>query len=363
MKILRNYILIECFIPFCLALGVLTSVFLLSNLVRLANLVINKGVALSTIGEVFLLYFPLLIGYTLPIACLISIIIAFSRLSVDNEIIAIRASGISLGKILLPLAVLGMLLSMVSLLLNDRVIPYAHHQQRVLLKQLGVKNPTALLEAGMFIDAFDGQILFIHKIVDNRFYNITIYQPQDDGEGPTRTIIAKQGEFTPIPDTEKIKVKLMDGTSDEPALDGSASFYKLNFETYFMTLDVSSKKKAIGKKPKSMTLNELKAEMERLQSLLIDDSRVRSEYHRKVTWSFAPFFFILLGFPMAVITHRREKSANIVLAILCAAFYYLLTLGAEALATKQVVTPALIMWAPNAIVGFFAGILNYKCVS
>ncbi len=361
MKILRNYILVECFIPFLLSLVVLTSVFLLGNLVRLANLVINKGVSLGTIGEVFLLYFPVLIGYTLPIACLISVIIGFSRMSVDNEIIAIRASGISLGRILIPLVVLGLLLSMVSLLLNDRVIPYAHHRQRVLLKQLGIKNPTALLESGMFIDSFEGQILFIHKIVGNKFFNITIYQPQDDG--PTRTIIAKQGEFTPIPGTDKIKLKLIDGTSDEPALDGSASFYKINFETLFVTLDVSGGNKKIRKKPKSMTLSELKDEMTRLEQLLVDDSRIRSEYHRKITWSFAPLFFIILGFPMAVITHRREKSANIVLAVLCAAFYYLLTLGAEALATKQVVEPALIMWAPNLIVGLFAGVLNYKCVS
>jgi len=361
MKIIRSYILKECFFPFVLSLIVLTSVFLLGNLVRLANLVINKGVALSTIGEVFLLYFPVLIGYTLPIACLISVIIAFSRLSVDNEIIALRASGIHLGRLLFTLCILGIMLSMVSLILNDRVIPYAHHRQRLLLKELGVKNPTALLEAGIFIDAFEGQILFIHRIDGNKFYNVTIYQPQENG--PTRTIIARQGEFTPIPGTDKIKLKLIDGTSDEPSLSDSTSFYKLNFDNYFMTLDFGAKKKEIGKKPKSMTLNELRAEMERLQRLFIDDSRIRTEYFSKITWSFAPLFFICLGFPIAVITHRREKSANIVLAMLCAAFYYLLTLGCEGLAAKNFLNPALVMWVPNLVVAGFAAVLNYKCVS
>jgi len=62
-------------------------------------------------------------------------------------------------------------------------------EQQKRLKSLGVKNPTALLEAGMFIRSFDGQILFIHKIDGNNLYNVTIYQPQEDG--PTRTIIAK----------------------------------------------------------------------------------------------------------------------------------------------------------------------------
>ncbi|MBP9853753.1 MAG: LptF/LptG family permease [Candidatus Omnitrophica bacterium] len=361
MKILRSYILKECFFPFVLSLIVLTSVFLLGNLVRLTNLVINKGVALSTMGEIFFLYFPVLIGYTLPVACLVSTIIAFSRLSVDNEVIAIRASGIHLGRILFSLCIIGILMSLVALILNDRVIPYAHHRQRVLLKQLGVSNPTALLEAGIFIDAFEGQILFIHRINDNKFYNITIYQPQKDG--PTRTIIARQGEFTPIPGTDKIKIKLIEGTSDEPSMSDSTSFYKLNFDTYFMTLDFSNKKTDIGKKPKSMSLDELREEMKRLKGLSIEDPRVRTEFHSKIAWSFAPLFFICLGFPIAVITHRREKSANIILAVFCAAFYYLASLGCEALSVKSFVHPGLIMWVPNFIVASVAGVLNYKCVS
>ena len=65
MRILRNYILRECVVPFFLALAVLTCVFLLGNLIQLAHLVINKGVSLATIGKVFLLYIPVLLGYTL----------------------------------------------------------------------------------------------------------------------------------------------------------------------------------------------------------------------------------------------------------------------------------------------------------
>ena len=79
MRIIRTYILKECIVPFFLALGVLTCVFLLGNLIQLAHLVINKGVSLSTVGYVFLLYIPVLLGYTLPLACLIGVILAFSR--------------------------------------------------------------------------------------------------------------------------------------------------------------------------------------------------------------------------------------------------------------------------------------------
>jgi len=207
MKIIKRYALGECIFPFFIALGVLTCVFLLGNLIQLTNLVINKGVSLSVVGKVFILYIPVLLGYTIPIACLISVIVGFSRMSADNEILALRASGFFLGQFLAPIISVGIVFSLFSFILNERIIPYAFHKQQTLLKNIGSSNPTAMLEAGIFIHAFSNQVLFIHKIEDNILYNITIYQPQPDG--PTRTIIAKKGEFTPVPGKHQIKLKLI----------------------------------------------------------------------------------------------------------------------------------------------------------
>ena len=361
MKILRTYILKECIIPFLLSLVVLTCVFLLGNLIQLANLVINKGINPATIGQVFLLYIPVLLGYTLPIACLVSVIFTFSRLSADNEILAIRSSGVHLGGILTALCVVGIVVSLLAVVLNERIIPYAYHEQRKLLKNLGVKNPAALLEAGLFIHAFENQILFIHRIEDNKMYNVTIYQPQPNR--PTRTIIAKRGEFSAVPGKDQVKLKLMDGTSDEPNLENPENFYKLNFKNYFITLDLSKNQKEVEKKPRGMTLQELREEIDKHERLLVDTAQLRTEYYRKITWSFASLIFILLGFPAAVITHRREKSANIVIAVAFAALYYLLSLGCEALSIQNIGPAAWVMWTPNILAGIGAFILNQKCVS
>ena len=364
MRILRNYILRECLLPFILSLGVLTCIFLLGNLIRLANMVINKGVSLASIGKMFLLYIPLLLGYTLPIACLTTIILAFSRFSADNEILAMRANGINLKRLLFPLLMVGIILCLVSIVLNERIIPFAHQEQRKILKDIGVKNPTAALEAGSFINAFKNQILFVYRIEGNHLYNVRIYQPQPGGK-PTRTIIAKEGEFTPVPGENKIKLKLMSGTSDEPNFSNPSNFYKLNFTNYFMTLDLSgSDEKDMEKKPKGMTLRELREKIKSFDKISIDTSPLIAEYHRKITWSFSALLFILLGFPIAVFTHRREKTANIALAGLCAATYYLFSLGCEALSVQNITPPALTMWAPNIIGMVIATVLNYKlCVS
>ena len=359
MKILRNYILKESIVPFFFSLGILTCVFLLGNLIQLANLVVNKGVSLSIIGKVFIFYVPFLLGYTLPIACLTAAILTFGRLSADNEMLAIRASGIHLKKILFPLIVVGLILSIFSIVLNDRIIPYAHYEQRKLLKSVGAKNPAAFLEAGTFIHAFKGQILFIYKIEDNRLYHVRVYQPQSDG--PTRTIIAREGEFTPVPGEDKIKLKLINGTADEPNLNDPKNFFKLKFKNYFMTLDLSGdKNKEPEKKPKSMTLKELEKKIREFKVLLVDETPLVTEYYRKIPWSFSAMVFVLLGFPLAVVTHRREKTANIALAVACGAVYYLLSLGCEALSVQSITPPGITMWMPNIIGGTIALIFNFQ---
>ena len=103
MRILRNYILKECLQPFTLSISVLTSVFLLGYLPQLANKVINNGVSLTAMSQVFLYYIPILLGYTLPIACLVTVILALGHMSSENEILAMRASGIHLLRLLIPL--------------------------------------------------------------------------------------------------------------------------------------------------------------------------------------------------------------------------------------------------------------------
>ena len=362
MKILRNYILKECLLPFTISISVLTSVFLLGYLPQLANKVINKGVSLVAISKIFLYYIPILLGYTLPIACLVTVILTFGRLSAENEILAMRASGVYLRKLLMPLFIIGITLSLLVHILNDRIIPMAYDAQTRTLQETGSQNPTALLEPGSFINAFDKYVVFIYRIENNHLFGIRIYQPQTNK--PTRTIIAQEGEFVKVPNQDKLLLKLINGTSDEPDLKNPNNFYKLNFHNSFITMDLSKKQSKSDKKPKAMTLKELDQKIKELKSLSIDPSPLITEYHRRLAWAFTPLLFILLGFPFAVITHKRAKSANILFAILFAAPYYILSLACQGFATQNIMNPALTMWIPDIIGGVIVIILNWKlCVS
>jgi len=358
MRIIRNYILRECLQPFTLSICVLTSVFLLGYLPQLANKVINNGVSLTAMGQVFLYYIPILLGYTLPIACLITVIMALGHMSSENEILAMRASGIHLLRLLSPLTVVGIALCLVMYLLNDRIIPEAYDAQSRILQETGSRDPTAMLEPGSFINAFDKYIIFIYRMENDLLYGVRIYEPAPNK--PTKTIIAEQGEFVHVPGKGQLMLKLINGTSDEPDLSNPNNFYKLNFQTSFITLDLSKKKATTDKKSKAMTLRELHKKIKSLYRLSIDPSPLIAEYQRRVSWSLSPLIFIFLGFPFAAITHRRARSANLLYALLFAAPYYILSLACQGMASQNVFSPIVLMWAPNGLALALAIFLNWK---
>ena len=358
MRILRNYILRECLQPFTLSISVLTSVFLLGYLPQLANKVINNGVSVSAMSQIFLYYIPILLGYTLPIACLITVILAFGHMSSENEILAMRASGIHQLRLLTPLIFVGIALCLVVYILNDRIIPEAYEAQTQILQETGSQDPSAMLEPGSFINAFDKYIIFIYRMEGDLLYGVRIYEPSPGK--PTRTVIAQEGEFVHVPGRDQLMLKLLNGTSDEPNLQNPNNFYKLNFQQSFITMDLAKKGPRAEKKSKSMTLRELAKKINNLHKLSIDPSPLIAEYQRRMAWSLSPLIFILLGFPFAAVTHRRAKSANLLYALLFAAPYYILSLACQGMASQNVYNPVVLMWAPNALALSVALFLNWK---
>lgn len=365
MKILRNYFLKEFIGPLFMALGVLTFVMILGNLIKIADMVINKGVDIGHVLKLLVLMIPFLLTYTLPIAALTAVLLSLGRLSSDNEIVAIRASGINMFSLIAPLLTVGLILSLILVVFNDRVIPYAHYASRKTIMDIGTKNPAAALEPGIFINSFEKYVLFIYRIEQNTLYNVRIYEPQGE-DRPARTIVAKKGEFIVVPDKNMVKLKLADGTSDEPDPENPSNFYKLNFRTYYMSLNLAQAqdKSKIEKKPKDMTIQELKKEIKKLKREGIDPTPLVSEIHEKLSLAFSCFVLMLFGIPLAVITRRREKTINFGIAFLVVGVYYLMLLGADALGMQGHLDPKFAMWIPNMIMAAIGLILTARlCAS
>jgi len=339
---------------------------LIGNLKRIADLVINKGVDFFSVMKIFIYLTPYILTYTLPISILVAILLALGRLSGDNEVIAIRASGINIFKLILPLLIIGLILSLGLAVFNDQAASYSHFAYRKTLQQMGIKNPTAAFEEGVFIDSFKKYIIFIYHVNQkkNTFNNIRIYEPLGE-DRPTRTIVAKSGEFITIPGENIVKLKLIDGTSDEADPENPTNFYKLNFRTYFMSLDIAQmQNEVVDKKYKEMTIKELKKEAKKLKSEGISPAPLITKIHEKLALAFSCFVFMLLGSSLGIITRRREKTINIGIAVLIIVCYYPLYIGCTALAMEGILPAALALWLPNIIFAGIGGFLTYKlCAS
>jgi len=357
MKILRNYILSELVASFLLSLGIFTFVLLMGNMIKLAELVITKGVALIYCAKLFGYMTPYLLSYSIPMSILTATLLTFGRLTADNEITAIRASGISLFKIGVPLVIFGLMLSMGSIILNDRILPNAHYNSRKVLADITMDKPAAYLEAGTFIKSFKNYIVFIYEIDGNKLSHIRIYNTRENK--PTKTIVARRGEFIPLPEKNAIKLKLFKGFSDEPDPDYPGRFFRLNFNTYEVTLHLKSLGERIDKKPKDMSIDELRTEISKFKEQSVDTYPLLTEIHKKISLSFSALFFILIGLPVALLTKRGERSVGFGLSLGLIIIYYILMVAGEAMSLKGFIHPAICMWLPNGFFGVCGVVLSF----
>lgn len=356
MKILRSYLLKELLQPTGMAFVLFTFVMLVGNLIRLTDLLINKGVSLMALLTLFGLMVPEMLIYTVPMAVLTGTLLAFGKLSADREITAMKASGIGFFSIALPILAVGSLFSLALVPINHLVVPWSHYARRLVLPEILIRNPAAFLEAGTFIKEFDPYILFIYQVEGNKLSKVRIYEPKEGR--PTRTIIAERGEFISLPQERRVLLKLYDGTADEPDPQDPSKFHKLEFKTYTTHLPIGRGQdpSQIGRKPKDMTLDQLRIETVKLSQKGIDSTPLQVEYHRRTAMAFSPLAFILLGLPLGITTRRGQRSIGFALSILIFAGYYLFLILGQTMAQKGILNAAPAMWMANGLF-FTAGAL------
>ena len=358
MRVLNNYILKELIGSILLSLVIFILVIFIGNIVKLGGMIITKGIGIGYIGSLFFFLLLKPLNYIIPLSTLTGTLLAFGRFSSDNEITALKAIGINLYRLMVPAIIIGLMLSFFSIMLNDRLIPNMHFAIRRLLFEIGMKKPAACLEEGTFVKAFKNYIIFIHEIDGNKLTGVRIYQPQEGR--PTRTITAEKGELIPMAEKKMVALKLINGSSDEPNADDPTSFYKLNFKTYYLTLNLQEQLtgKNIEKKAKDMDFRELITKIKSPKCSRKTRLLSRIEFHKKLSLSFASLAFVVIALPLALLAKREEKFIGFGLGLAVFVVYYLLLSAGKGLVLKGIFSPAICMWFPNILIAT-AGIILF----
>jgi lipopolysaccharide export system permease protein len=232
VKILNRYVLKEHVGPLVFALSALTSLLLLNYIARqFANLV-GKGLPWSVIVEFLLLSVPFTVAMTLPMAVLVSTLYAFSRLASENEVTAMKASGVGLAKLLIPVMVGGAVLALVMIGFNDQVLPRANHRLSTLQRDIAAVKPTFALKEQVINEVSKGRLALRTARIDrarNRMHDVTIYDYQNPAI--RRTIYADSGDMTFASNGKDLQLLLYDGEMHEVAQEDKARFQRLFFRT------------------------------------------------------------------------------------------------------------------------------------
>jgi len=319
---------------------------LLGNIIKITDMIIRKGVPFLDALKILIYYFPYLLSFTLPLSFLLGTLLSTGRLVADNEILAINVAGIPNLKILKILLIVAIIFSLFLFILNDKILPYFHYTYRRYLKTICTQNISALIEPGVFMENFKNVILYVQDREENKLKNIFVYEI--DKQGVNKVTFARKGEF--VIDGEILKMKLENGFTDEVNPKNKDEFYRLNFKVFFMDLPFSQKEETeVEKKTKDLTLNELKRKIRHLQKLGIKPLSLISEFQRRLSLSFSPITFILLGFGISFGVRHREKSINFGIAFLIWGVYYLFFILGEALTEFRILPPWLGMWLANIV--------------
>jgi lipopolysaccharide export system permease protein len=198
VKIINRYVLKEHVGPFVFALSALTSLLLLQYIARKFGDLVGRGLSWQVIGEFFLLSIPFTVAMTLPMAVLVAVLYAFSRLAAENEVTALKAGGISARSLMKPALIAATLLAMFMLWFNDQLLPKANHELAALQMAIFRTKPTFALKPQVLNIVKEGQLYIragdIAADRTGHMTDVTIYDVSDASK--RRTIYADSGTLS-----------------------------------------------------------------------------------------------------------------------------------------------------------------------
>lgn len=356
VRIVDRYILRELLVPFGLGIAIFTSILLIARILKLVELVVNRGVPLLQILQLFSYILPAFLEVTVPMALLLAILVAFGRLSSDSEIIALRATGVSLYRLMVPVGILACVVSLLTFGLSAYARPWGNGLLREGLYEMVKNRVSAGIKAKVFNDEFSGLVIYVDRIEPpgNDLYDILISDTRDPKLH--NTVYARSGTVVSPADSDTLTLRLIDGGiySTSAKNDG---YQDTRFTTYDITLDLNLALEELRSKPKEaseMTIAELRQAVAEREKRGEPSWAERVELHRKLSIPFACLVFAALGVPLGIQPSRAVHSRGFsVSLILIFSYYLLMTLG-QNLGERGALPASVAVWLPNVALSIVA---------
>lgn len=345
LTILDRYVVTEVLSPFLLCIGGFTIVLVSGYLFELMDLVFVKKIPVSTVLRLLGYKLPSIIVLTLPLAVLFATLLALGRLAKDNELTIMRMAGRSLLRTIVPLLVLGAVVSGITYIANEKVVPEMNHKEANLIRHIIFQDAPPSIEEQVFFRDQEGRFFYIGR-VDSQSKQLQQIMIYDTKAGPyPRLITAATGRYG------ESKWHLQNGTVQELDEHGVVKG-QVRFEDMEMPL-TGKPERFFGqqKTTDEMSRQELGEHIELFQKsgLQVDDFVV--DYHLKLALPWASLVFVLLGAPLCFYFGRGGRMFGVVLSLIIMFLYYVATSIARSLGANGLLPPLVAAWLGNLLFG------------
>lgn len=235
-----RYILKSHLGPFVFSLGTMIFLFLFQFLMKSIDQLIGKGLSLWIIVQLISLNLAWMLTLAVPMSVLVATLMAFGSLSSNNEITIMKASGVSLTKLMFPVLICACIVTYLMVLFNNEVLPEANHKARVLLQDISKTKPTFILESGKFSDDIGGAKIFVRKTFENSNEIEGVYIYDYANPNSKNLITAEKGDISFTNDFKNIVMNLRNGEIHQlNNLDVANKYRKVEFDKHRIILDAA----------------------------------------------------------------------------------------------------------------------------
>jgi len=351
-KTLCRYVYRELAIPFFFALLIFTIILFTVRILKLVELVVNRGVPLEQLLAVFLYILPAFFEVTVPMSFLLALLWGFGRLSSDREVLALKSCGISFLQMAFPVAVVTTLALCGTFFLTLYARPWSNAALRHEIYEVTKTRATAGLKEKTFNDEFAGVVVYTDEIQPPGTLLQGVMIADNRSAEKQNTIFARQGLVVVNEDNQLLTLRLFDGTVH--STDASRRGYQTTyFSTYDLTLNLAAALSDMRTTaaPPELSLRELQSVIIQKRNNGEPANAERAELHRRFALPFSCVVFASLALPLSMRPAWGFRSHGFAISIVIIVAYYILLTVGETLGKKGSLPPAIALWLPNLVLG------------
>jgi lipopolysaccharide export system permease protein len=361
-RIIDRYIMRELLAPFFLSIAVLTLALFLQKMFRLVELVLSKGSTLAATGKLLLYIMPGFLAMTIPMSLLVAALTAFTRLSSDSEVTAMKASRISLYAMVRPVMQFAAILFIITSFIAHFLAPHANHAFKSQLFNMVKSRAMIGLDQGVFSSTFDGLVIYVDKM--NSLDDIQgLFISDERSASEPYTIMAKQGRLITNPDSFKVVLAMEQGSIHaQPHAEGTYSLMTFDAGKLFLNIDEASFRRGDGA-GRNIDEQDSLALYRSWRSARAENApttNIEIEFQKRLSVSYACLLFGIIGAPLGIRKSRTGKSAGVAISIGVILVYYLVLGTAARLAGSGALSPVAATWVPNGLITLAAIALLIK---